>query len=338
MKIAISIFCFFYSAVSFAQLNLIDSLGFRHVQVVFRNDTVDVLVKSKKGDERKTKPLFLFCQGSLPIPLVVTYNDNGQKGNYPVFVFNTDSLATDYHLVIIGKPGIPVVAEQVRLNPDLGYADPAGLAPEKYTTQNFPGFYEARNINVLDHLRKQPWVSKKELVIAGHSEGSVIAARIAASYRPVTALIFSGGNPLGRISTILARARMNETDSNRITENIFEYWQQVIESPASTGNNGGDTNKSLFSFSHPAPIEYLKKMSIPVLITYGSRDYGSVQGMDYLRLEAIRLRKTNFTFRDYFGLDHNFFPVKPDGSSDYNVFNWDRVAGDWRKWLQTSAR
>ena len=79
--------------ISFGQNNQLENFGFRHLQLIYKGDTVDVLIKSKKGEEFKRKPLFLFCQGSLPILLIIKYDENGKQGIYHVFVFNPDSLS-----------------------------------------------------------------------------------------------------------------------------------------------------------------------------------------------------------------------------------------------------
>ena len=57
------------------------------------------------------KPLFLFIQGSLPVPLIMSYDENGKKGRLNVFGFNTDSLTKDFHVAIIGKPGVPFISK-----------------------------------------------------------------------------------------------------------------------------------------------------------------------------------------------------------------------------------
>ena len=94
-----------------------------------------------------------------------------------------------------------------------------------------------------------------------------------------------------------------------------------------------DTYKATYEFSIP-PFAYLEKIKIPVLVCYGTKDEGSVPFNDYLRVEMIRRKKTNFTFFSYFGTEHNYFGLKPDGQTDYDKFNWDKVAMDWLKWLR----
>jgi hypothetical protein len=43
----------------------------------------------------------------------------------------------------------------------------------------------------------------------------------------------------------------------------------------------------------------------------------------------------HFTFQAYVGLDHNFFGIKNNGETDYEDFNWDKVALDWYNWIQS---
>ena len=70
------IFALFLITQSFAQPKTPEDFGFRHLQTLYKGDVVDILIKSKKGEEQKKKPLLLFCQGSLPIPLLITYKND----------------------------------------------------------------------------------------------------------------------------------------------------------------------------------------------------------------------------------------------------------------------
>ncbi|MCW3466061.1 hypothetical protein [Chitinophaga nivalis] len=305
--------------------------GFRHLRMMYKGDPVEILVKSGKGTEMKVKPLLLFCQGSLPVPLIITYDAGGQRAIYPVFVFNPDSLSAQYHLVIIGKPYIPLVADQKNLTSDLTCSDSTGNFPRQYIARNLLSYYVNRNKAVIRFLRKQSWVSQKELVVAGHSEGSTIAAKLAMETPAVTALIYSGGNPMGRIMTIITRSRQVETDSTQRAAADIRRWEEVVANKQHIGAAEGDSPQTTYEFSIP-PIRYLRKLKIPVLVSYGSKDAGAPFN-DYWQVETIRQKRKNFTFRTYVGTEHNYFPLKADGSINYDIFNWDRVAADWRKWL-----
>ena len=305
-----------------------EDYGFRHLQIKFKDDPVDILIKSAKGEEQKQKPLFLFCQGSLPVPLII----HDKEIVYGVFPFNTDSLIIYYHLAIIGKPYIPVIADVSTLK-DFAYTDSTGKFPDKYMERNLLSYYTERNLVVIDSLQKKTWVSNKKLVVAGHSEGSAIAAKMASQSKKITHLIYSGGNPLGRMLTIVSRDRYRETDSLPYAEQDFKNWQAIVEEPGRTTGIQGDSYKANYEFSIP-PFSYLEKLKIPVLVTYGTKDNGSAPFNDYLRLEMIRRKKTNFTFIAYIGTEHNFFGVKPNGETDYDNFNWDKVAVGWLNWLR----
>lgn len=307
--------------------------GFKHLVTAFKGDKVDILIKSKKGEEKTKKPLLLFCQGSLPIPLIITYEINKEKGIYSVFPFNPDSLCVDFHLAIVGKPYVPVIAKQEQLAKDLTIADSLGNFPRSYTARNTLDYYVERNLRVIEFLQQQPFIADSRLVIAGHSEGSTIAANLAFRNKKITELIYSGGSPLGRIMTIIGRKRQEQwADSTKSIQEIFTEWGSTVENN-SVDDSPGDHPKGLFQFSYPAPIELLLTLKIPVLIAYGSKDFGAIFQNDYLRVITIARKLKNLKFREYKGLDHNFFPLLSNGQPDYNEFNWDNVAHDWRKWL-----
>jgi dienelactone hydrolase len=327
LLLALLLLCTLFAS---AQRNTPEDFGFRHLQFPFEDDMVNVLIKSRKGDEQVPKPLFFFCQGSLPVPLII-YDEQGTYGTFP---FNTDSLAVSHHLVIVGKPGVPLIAHANGLAPNFAYIDSTGQFPAAYSSHNLLSYYTRRNLEVIKRLRKEPWVSKERLVVAGHSEGSTVACRMASASRWVTHLIYSGGNPMGRIMSIIAASRANETDtdSTRFGEEELKYWDTVVAHRSNMDATQGDTDQATYEFSDPS-FPYLQKLRIPVLVTYGTRDWCTPFN-DYLRVETARSGKTNLTFRAYVGTEHNYFAVDEDGRPDYETFNWDKVAEDWRVWLE----
>lgn len=303
------------------------SLGFRHFQFPYKSQKVEVLIKSKKGEEQKAKPLFFFSQGSLPKPLIITEG----KDVYGVFPFNTDSLMEEYHLVIVGKPGVPLMAERKTLDEQYLFKDATGKMPKEYTQNNLLDYYVGRNIALLEWLRKFSWIKQSRLVLAGHSEGSTIVAKMALQYPRTTDLIYAGGNPMGRIMSIIGEERFYETDSSKLAEHSFNYWENALKHPGNMDASKGDTDSATIGFSYP-PIHYLEKLKIPVLVSYGSKDWATPY-IDFLRVETIRQKKTNFHFDAYIGKEHNYFFLKKDGTIDYDQYNWDKVALDWLHWL-----
>ena len=51
MKILPGIIFFLLTLNSFGQSKQPEDYGFRHLQTIFKGDTIDVLIKSKKGEE-----------------------------------------------------------------------------------------------------------------------------------------------------------------------------------------------------------------------------------------------------------------------------------------------
>lgn len=329
MKNLLIVFCILLSLPVIGQPKSAEELGYKHLVYTFKSDKIDILVKSKKGDENKKKPLFFFCQGSLPQPLI-KYDS---LGVYGVFPFNPDSLATFYHLVIVSKPFIPLIADVNSLGKNFTYVDKKGAFPKEYSDRNLLDYYVERNIAIIKYLKKQPWVEKSKLVAAGHSEGSAIASKMASESGIVTHLIYSGGNPMGRIMSMIQQSRSMEsyTDSIQAGEAEIKYWENVVKNKSSMDDSQGDTHKTTYQFSNP-PVKYLEKLKIPVLVCYGTKDW-SAPFNDYFRVDMIRQGKKNFTFKAYVGTEHNYFPIITDNTPDFDTFNWDRVANDWKKWL-----
>lgn len=302
--------------------------GYRHLQMRYQRDTVDILVLSKKGEELTRKPVFLFVQGSLPSP-ILKYD---ARGNYSVFPFETDKYLPDYHLVIISKPSIPLVADVKILTPNYEYLEPkTGAVPLAYCQRNYLEYYVARDAAVLRYLARQPWVNAKDITAMGHSEGSNVVARLARHPGPLRKVVYLSGSPLGRMLTVIAG---NRQDADSVgADNNFAYWKEVVATPKQN-NCLGDTHLLVSSLSSlQTPLDDFKHSRIPVFVGYGTRDRSALLE-DYMRLEMIRAGKTNLTFKAYPELEHNFFGFTA-GKVDQEKWNWDRVGRDFFTWMKT---
>jgi esterase/lipase len=331
MKFNFSIFFILLFLQVFSQTKKPKDFGFKHLQTIYQGDAVDILMKSKKGEENKIKPLFFFCQGSLPQPLIKIDGVN----IYGVFPFNTDSIIAKYHLVIVSKPAIPLIVEIKKLDNNYCFFDSiTSKFPSAYSKRNLLDYYVNRNLLIIDFLQNQKMVSKQKLVVAGHSQGGAIASKMASISKKITHLIIASENPLGQIMSMVQEYRKLEsnTDSTRYGEQMIDNWKILVNDKENMDDSEGDTYKATYGFSIP-PIEYLKNLQIPILVCYGTKDINAPFN-DYLQVEMIRQKRNNFTFKAYVGLDHNYFGFKPNGEINYDDFNWDKVALDWYNWLK----
>ncbi|WP_162127722.1 alpha/beta hydrolase [Flavobacterium phycosphaerae] len=254
-----------------------EDFGLRHLVFTYKNDTVDVIIESKKGEETKAKPLFFWCQGSLPQP-IIKYDE---RGLFPVFPFDSKDFLNDFHLVIIAKPAIPVIADVKNLKKNYCVLDEKGNVPLAYSDRNYLDYYADRNNFIISKLLSNPIFLKKNLIVAGHSEGSHIAARMACTNKKIAGLIYSGGNPYGRFLNIVAQSRMEENDNT-----IFDYWSDVVVNKNDKTYNGGDTYNCTYGFSEPL-VDKIEKLKIPVYVAYGTKDY-NVAYMDLFYTDVLR--------------------------------------------------
>ena len=120
-------------------------------------------------------------QGSLPWPPILV----DSLGPRRVFPFATrvgvDPLVARCHLVVISKPGIPLVA-----NLPTWTAMPASWIRSRICRRlpiagaTTSTTYVRRNMAVLRYLKRQPWAAPGQVTVAGHSKGTSIVAHLAA--------------------------------------------------------------------------------------------------------------------------------------------------------------
>lgn len=305
---------------------------FEHIRLNYKQDSIDVLKVSKKGQELDAKPLLFFCQGSLPVPLIITEGGT----TYPPFPFDINTFTERYHLVIVGKPGIPLRAESTRLQADFSYLeDSTRLPPLHYSKNNYLEYYVDRNLFVIDYLLNQRYVDRTTVIAAGHSQGARVAFEMALKSKDVTHLIYAGGNPCGQIMSMVSRSRQCESpfDTTVSAENDFRLYEAMIADSSDDSMYNGDSFKSIYSFSKSS-LNTFQNLDIPVLVCYGTLD-SAAPFNDLLRVEVIKMKKKNIAFKAYIGLDHNYFGRTETGETDYGNFNWDKVANDWLNWIHS---
>ncbi len=302
-----------------------EDFGYQHLKMEFKGDNVDIIIQSKKGEEKVKKPLFLFCQGSLSQP-VIKYDETGLYNTFP---FDVNDFLTDFHLVIIGKPFIPISSDVKNLSPNLEYLIENDSVPKAFSDRNFLKYYVNRNNFVLKKLLKEKWVSSNTLIVAGHSEGSTIAASMTKSNNKITHLIYSAGNPYGRILNMFQQDLYFNNNYD-----FIDYWKEVVSKKDDITYNGGDTFKATYDFSKPKSKEILN-LKIPVLVSYGTKDWNAPYN-DLLYVESIRNGSENIFFQPYIGLDHNFFPLDEKRNPNYDIYNWYNVGKDWITWIKNN--
>jgi pimeloyl-ACP methyl ester carboxylesterase len=306
-----------------------------HFRLPQADDPIDFIVLDTVLAQKK--PVFLFCQGSLPIPLFFQYGAETYLIGGGATNFDLAEIRRQYYFVVVSMPHTPLVAGERNLN------DAYCFIPDSTQKQAFdPAFVRADHLDnyvrrgnaVLKFLRKQPWVDKRKLLVAGHSQGAKVATKIARQNKHVSHLGLFAANPFGRADQFLREARKQaeagtvawETADRRMQE-VYAEFQAAHEEAAGAEN---PQLRALKTFSEPFLDDWLA-LDRPIYLAYGTADI-SADLCDLVPLFFIQEGKKNLTHRRYLNLEHNFFERRADGRTDYEKAHWPTVMHEFLAW------
>ncbi|MEM7367914.1 MAG: hypothetical protein AAF587_04890 [Bacteroidota bacterium] len=308
-----------------------------HITINTQQDTIDFMIVDTALTQKK--PIFLFCQGSLPLPLFVELE---QQGIYMfgggINNFDYQALVRQYHLVVISMPHTPMIVPQAFLNPQYQYV-PDPTKPRQfsqaYLEADYLDNYVRRAKIVLDYLSKQIYVESSRLVVAGHSQGAKVATKIAGSYPAVSHLGLFAPNPIGRIDQFIRQARLDAQLGKISWEEADSMMNEQI-SFFQTAHHSDSVKKHPYlkawkTFSEPFYDDWLE-LTIPLYIAYGTEDR-TADLCDLVPLFFIQEGKDNLTLKRYLGLEHNFFEKSRDGRVNYEQAHWPEVMTSFVAWI-----
>lgn len=284
------------------------------------------------GDQDQNKPLIIFISGSMPSPLLLQMED----GKFiPIGLpFNFYGFLPKYNFLLLSKPGVPLTATQKELDSQFNFLDPATqMFPEAFLKRNHQDFYSKVYTEALVHVLKGYKNQKPpQTILVGHSQGARVATKLAGLVPEVSHLVYLSADPMGRYWEIIRRQATQADATEAQLDSLYDSWAKISSGTGSLHNESSYEQRSTKSFSENL-VDDLMDLEIPVFLGYGTDDF-SCADCGYVYFEAIRIGKTNFHHRPYPGLGHNFFPLLPDGRSDYNAGRWDQVAADVISWVE----
>ncbi len=316
-----------------------------------RKDTVDFVV----GDtSRVKKPVFLFLQGSLPVPVI---RDDGEEmfhNGYSTSLMAShfwmlDSvITTDFHIVEISYPYTPVIADAAMLDEHAAYRPDDKDKPYHigWRMRNHADTYTDRACAVIDNLARQEWVDRDSIFVYGHSMGGYIAPLVAHKNKHVTAVGISGMGPMGVVPNTILTARVQamegkitESEARTLIQQEYNNWLYCRDSTDAESLARGTTGllpSGWKSLSMPQ-MDLIADLKQPVFIAYGTKDYISLP-CEWLPLYFINRRKTNYCIRAYPG-GHNFECQDEDGyhNRETKIRSWHRVTADFVKFVRRTT-
>lgn len=314
-------------------------------QLPHGEDTIEFIIVDTMLNEKK--PIFLWCQGSLPQPLFgEIYGANNEWSYYfqggGIVNFNYREIVENYHLVVISMPKTPVRVSRNNLNRQFQYV-PDLTKPrtfsKAYIEADYLENYVKRGNKTLEFLKTKDWVSSGKLVVAGHSQGSKVATKIATTNPSVTHLGLFSPNPFGRVDQFIRQARL-DAQLGRISwlkaDSIMEQQYDWFRKAHNHDTLKADPRlKAWKSFSEPFYDDWLS-LNIPIYLAYGTEDRAS-DLCDIMPLFFIAENKDNLTLKRYLHLEHNFFKVDEGGKVNYQNPHWTSVMTGFLDWLNQSS-
>jgi len=253
--------------------------------------------------------------------------------------FDKATIREHYHLVVISMPKTPFYSDINHLNKSLCYIPDTSkkhVFKQDYLKADYVENYLLRANIVLNYLSKQEWVDNNKLVVAGHSQGAIVATLLASSNKKITHLGLFAYNPYGRIDQMIRQERKRAENGKQTWEQANEnidYWTNYWEKANNpTLRKEHPEFIAWYSFSNPT-IDELLTIDIPIFLSYGTNDITS-DLCDLLPLKFIKKGKNNLTIKRKIGLEHNFFEVSENGTPNHKKPHWVEVMNEFVEWTE----
>jgi pimeloyl-ACP methyl ester carboxylesterase len=336
-KLSCTVFALFCTVLLFGQTGRLIEDKATLFAIELEQDTVEFIVVDTALTEKK--PLFLWCQGSLPIPLFCEVEN---YGNYfiggGISNFDIRNITKYFHLVVISMPKTPVFAKKENLNTAFHYI-PNPNEPQEFSEAYIAADYLENYVNraneVLDFLHQQNWVDHEKLVVAGHSQGTKVATKIAVQNKSVSHLGLFSANPFGRIDQYIREARLNAqlgnitwNQADSLMNSYYDFYAQINNEDSIKSD---PSLKAWKSFTETYYDDWLS-LEIPIYLAYGTEDR-SADLCDIVPLFFIEQDKSNLTFKRYLGLEHNFFELAENGRANHEKPHWNEVMQAFCNWI-----
>lgn len=255
-------------------------------------------------------PLFVYVQGSGAASLFAQRDGrvSGNGGFPPV----ADIVRGKARLLLVEKPGIAYLDPE----PPQGGAVGAPLAfRQEHTLERWTVAITA----AVRAARSLPSIRRDRLLVAGHSEGGIVAAAVAAALPEVThAAILAGGGP-SQLFDLVTLARRGEFFSDRSEDGevranyVLEQWSLIQRDPDNAERYFfGHPFRRWASFMRNSTVDQLLRTDAALYIAQGAEDKAVTRGsFELLRTELLR-RNRPAKFELVPGANHSFAVITGD--------------------------
>lgn len=280
------------------------------------------LSKPPKDAAGKKLPVILFIQGSGSQSLWVKHGERVGGGLQNLLFQRAKGRA---RILCVEKPGVKFLDWPKQPGSAL---DSSKEFREEHT---LPRWGEA-NAAALRAVWTLPDIDPAKTLVIGHSEGGIVAARVAAECPAVTHVAPLGCGGVTQLFSLaeLARRRAPEGQGAAAMEQVYADWAKILAKPDSVDDFWmGHPHRRWSSFLRHSVVEELKRLKAKVHLAHGTADEAdSVFGFDAMRAELLAHGRDVTALRIEGG-DHGFSATGPKGQGD----GMNRVFGAVVEWF-----
>jgi pimeloyl-ACP methyl ester carboxylesterase len=208
-------------------------------------------------------------------------------------------------ILIVEKPGVKYLDQAAR-------PGSAEKAPEEFLKEHTLPRWAAANVAALQAVWTLPEIDPSRTLVVGHSEGGIVAARVAAELPKVTHVAsLAGGGPTQLFDFIAnsapPRPGDKPGDAQRRMQAVYDEWARIQKDPESISRFWlGHPYRRWSSFLKHSVTEELLRTKARIYVAAGTRDAAiPVAGYDMLVAE-LRVRGRDVTTERVEGADHGF--------------------------------
>ena len=294
--------------IPFEQFTVKDALG--------RTITA-YLSRPPKGAAQQRLPVMLFVSGSGCQSVWTRHEGKVNSGLQGLLYQLAKGRA---RVLVVEKPGVKPLDTPKRFG---GATEGSREFLEEHTLPR----WATANAAALRAVLARPDIDPKRVLAVGHSEGGIVAARVAGELPAVThvaPLSCAGVSQLFSLAE-LARRRAPEGRGDAAVQAVYDEWAKILARPDSIDDFWlGHPYRRWSTFLKSSVIDELKRGKARVYLAHGTADEAdSVIGFDVMRAELLAAGR-DVTAERVEGGDHGFGVKGQSGMAKIfgNVVEW----------------
>jgi len=275
------------------------------------------LSKPARGSGDKQLPVVLFVTGS-GCQSVWTRHENNVNSGLQGLIYQLAKGRA--RVLVVEKPGVKPLDTPKRFG---AATDGSREFLEEHTLPR----WATANAAALKAVLARPDIDSKRVLVVGHSEGGIVAARVAAEVPAVThvaPLSCAGVSQLFSLAE-LARRRARDGQGEAAAQAVYDEWAKILAKPDSIDDFWmGHPYRRWSTFLKSSVIDELKRGKAKVYLAHGTADEAdSVIGFDVMRAELLAAGR-HVTAERVEGGDHGFGVKGQSGTTKVfgNVVEW----------------